>query len=109
MLWRFKMKVFRKILAIIIVSVMIPVILVNCNQNMISTSSQAGFRRPVKVGVVLHTFDPFMSLIRQNLEEIQKKIVGKLNLFLRIVRIMKLYKMRLLIDYYYKKMLTYYY
>ena len=70
------MKEFRKIVKIIIVSVMIPVILISCNQNIISTSSKAGFRRPVKVGVVLHTFDPYMSLIRQNLEEIQKENSG---------------------------------
>lgn len=71
----------KKILLMIMILVIMVEILVSCNQNMISTSSQAESRRPVKVGVVMHTFDPYKSLIHQNLEKIQEENSGKVEFF----------------------------
>ena len=72
------MRILKKILTIIIISVMTAIIIVSCNQNVTRTSSRAIEGEPVKVAVLLYRFDDaYISLVRQSLEEIQKENEGK--------------------------------
>ena len=72
------MKKLKKTLTIIIVIVMISSILTACDEKMASTNSRVVEGKPVKVGVLLIDFtDDYISLIRQDLEEIQRKNEGK--------------------------------
>ena len=79
------MKKLKKILTITIVLVMISAILTGCSEKMVGASSRVTEGEPVKVGVLLIDFtDAYISLIRQNLEEIQKKNQEKVQfIFLR--------------------------
>ena len=71
------MKIFRKILLIIIASVMMTGIVASCYQNTISINAQVIEEKPVKVAVLLYRFDDaYISLVRQSLEEIQKENEG---------------------------------
>ena len=71
------MKIFRKILLIIIASVMMTGIVASCYQNTISINAQVIEGKPVKVAVLLYRFDDaYISLVRQSLEEIQKENEG---------------------------------
>ena len=72
-----EMKIFKRILKITIVAFMMIVILVEYRPQAINN-----FRvvdgEPVKVGVLLYKFDDaYISLVRQNLEEIEKNNEGK--------------------------------
>ncbi|HEY5525287.1 MAG TPA: galactose ABC transporter substrate-binding protein, partial [Clostridium sp.] len=70
------MKRLRKILTIIIVIFMIIVTLTDCSKKAVSTIATP--EKPVKVAVFLLDFtDDLISLIRQNLEDIQKENQGK--------------------------------
>jgi methyl-galactoside transport system substrate-binding protein len=70
------MKRLRKILTIIIVIFMIIVTLTDYSKKAVSTITTP--EKPVKVAVFLLNFtDDFISLIRQNLEDIQKENQGK--------------------------------
>jgi len=72
------MKMLKKILIISMVTVMMTAIRGNCDQNMTSNSSRVVEGNPVKVGVLLYRFDDvYISLVRKNLEEIQKENEGK--------------------------------
>ena len=76
------MKKLKKILTITIVLVMISSILTGCDEKMASTSSRVVEGKPVKIGVLLIDFDDdYISLLRQDLEEIQKKNEGKVEFF----------------------------
>ena len=73
------MKILKKVLAIIIISVMMTTILVSCDKNTTSTSLRVVEGKPVKVAVLLYRFDDaYISLVRQSLEEIQKENEGKI-------------------------------
>ena len=72
-----EMKIFKRILKITIVTFMMIVILVEYRPQAINN-----FRvvegEPVRVGVLLYKFDDaYISLVRQNLEEIEKNNEGK--------------------------------
>ncbi|MRY42800.1 substrate-binding domain-containing protein [Parabacteroides distasonis] len=71
-----KMKIFKKILLIIMVFIIICTIFVSFDRKVLSINIQSNLRKPIKVGVVIHSFTPYMSLIRQNLEEIEKESDG---------------------------------
>ena len=67
------MKIFKKILILIIITAMLTTTLIGSVQINIGISSNVASRNPVKVGVLLFDFrDPYMSLVRQSLENIQK-------------------------------------
>jgi methyl-galactoside transport system substrate-binding protein len=73
-----KMKNLKKILTITIVVVMIMSILTGCAEKIASTNSMVVEGKPVKIGVLLIDFtDDYISLLRQDLEEIQRKNEGK--------------------------------
>jgi len=68
------MKMFKKILIVTMIAIMINTILASCCQKVICTSSRVSEGQPVKVAVFLIDFtDDYISLVRQNLEEIQKQ------------------------------------
>lgn len=72
------MKIINKIVIIIMLTVTVISIRVNCDQNMIRTSARVIEGKPVKVAVLLYRFDDaYISLVRQSLEEIQKQNEGK--------------------------------
>ncbi|BCZ48770.1 galactose ABC transporter substrate-binding protein [Clostridium gelidum] len=72
------MKMFKKILAVMIVSVIMTALIASCDQSVTSTSSRVIEGKPVKVAVLLYRFDDdYISLVRQSLEEIQKENEGK--------------------------------
>ena len=72
------MKIFKKVLTIIMFSIMMFTIIVSCKQNIISTSVRVVEGKPIKVGVLLYRFDDaYISLVHQSLEEIQKENEGK--------------------------------
>ena len=69
------MKRLKRILTIIIVVSMINVTLTDCSKKAVSTIATP--EKPVKVAVFLLDFtDDFISLIGQNLEDIQKENPG---------------------------------
>jgi len=71
------MKILKRILTIIIVVFMIIVTLTGCSKKAVLTITTP--EKPVKVAVFLLDFtDDFISLIRQNLEDIQKENPGKI-------------------------------
>lgn len=71
------MKIVKKILTVTMVVVMIIIILEGSNQN-ISTSVSPTTERPVKVAVFLLDFaDDYLSLVGENLKDIQKENEGK--------------------------------
>lgn len=72
------MKILRKVLAMVIISVIMTTILVSCDPNTTSTSLRVAEGKPVKVAVLLYRFDDaYISLVHQSLEEIQKEKLGK--------------------------------
>ena len=72
------MKILKRILPLIMVSIIMIAILVSCDQNTTSTSLRVVEGKPVKVAVLLYRFDDaYISLVRQSLEEIQKENEGK--------------------------------
>ena len=77
-----KMKNLKKIITITIVVVMISAILAESSEKMVGASLRVTEGEPVKVGVLLYKFDDaYISLIRQNLEEIQKQNPEKVQFF----------------------------
>jgi len=76
------MKNLKKIITITIVVVMISAILVESSEKVVGASFRVTEGEPVKVGVLLYKFDDaYISLIRQNLEEIQKQNPQKVQFF----------------------------
>jgi methyl-galactoside transport system substrate-binding protein len=74
------MKILKTILKIIMVSVMMIIIITCSDQNVTSTSSIVAKGELIKIGVLLYRFDDdYISLVRQNLEEIQKQNEGKVD------------------------------
>ena len=70
------MKMLKKILIISMVTAMMIVTLADCSKKAVSTSSDP--EKPVKVAVFLIDFtDPYLSLVRKSLEDIQKENEGK--------------------------------
>jgi methyl-galactoside transport system substrate-binding protein len=60
------------------VSIMISMMLINYKKNLFVASSMPNSRLPVKAAVVVQSFDPYSSLIRKNLEQIQKENSDKI-------------------------------
>jgi len=72
------MKILKKILTVIIVSIIVTAILVSCDKNATRASSRVVEGELIKIGVLLYRFDDaYISLVRQSLEEIQKENQGK--------------------------------
>ena len=72
------MKILKRILSLIMVSVIMIAIIASCDRNVISTSSRVVEGNPVKVAVFLIDFiDEYTSIVRKNLEDIQKENEGK--------------------------------
>ncbi|HEY5524105.1 MAG TPA: galactose ABC transporter substrate-binding protein, partial [Clostridium sp.] len=77
------MKKLKKILTITLVILMISTILTGCAEKMARTNSRVVEGKPVKIGVLLIDFtDNYLSLIKQDLEEIQRKNEGKVEFIL---------------------------
>lgn len=73
------MRVFRKILTIIIIPVIIISILLVFAEKTTANTLPAPEGKPIKVGVLLYRFDDaFIALVRQSLEQIQKSNEGKI-------------------------------
>jgi methyl-galactoside transport system substrate-binding protein len=73
------MKILKRILVITIVLVMMTTIIISWNQKISIISAQVINGKPVRAGVLLHRFDDaYISLVRENLEEIQKENEGKI-------------------------------
>lgn len=72
------MKIFRRLLVIIITLVMITLALAACSKKVVANISQVVEEKPIKVDVLLYRFDDvYISLVRQSLEEIQRENEGK--------------------------------
>lgn len=72
------MKIFRRLLIIIIIPFMITSILGICSGKVTANVSPVVEEKPIKVDVLLYRFDDaYISLLRQNLEEIQRENEGK--------------------------------
>ena len=72
------MKQCKRILVIMTISFMITGGLLIYSQSVIGANSRVVEGKPIKVGVLLHRFDDaYISLVRENLEEIQKENEGK--------------------------------
>jgi len=72
------MNIFIKILKNIILVIIITVIIAGSNKNITSISKSFAITRPVKVGVFLIDLtDDYLSLVGQNLKDIQKENDGK--------------------------------
>lgn len=70
------MKILKKILAIVILTVLS----MNIVYNNIHASAQITPEKPVKTAVIVFSFDdPYISLVRKNLEEIQNKNESNIN------------------------------
>jgi len=68
----------KKILTINMIAFLIIAILLECSPTQVNTSSRAVEQKPVKVAVFLLDFaDDYISLVRKNLEDIQKENQGK--------------------------------
>ena len=68
------MKSLKKVLAFILVWIMMSTSIIACSLNKTSASSNITTRRPVKIGVLLHSFDdPYISIVKKTLEDIQMK------------------------------------
>src|SRR5471030_268184 len=74
-LWRIKMKIFKKLLILITVTVLITTTLIGSTQKNVNTdSSNIAPEKLVRVAVLISSFDDvYMSLVRQSLEAIQKE------------------------------------
>lgn len=73
------MKRFNVILHNIIITFMITIIMLSCTREIANASQIFSKDRPINVAVLLYSFDDiYISLIRQNLEEIQKENEGKI-------------------------------
>jgi len=69
-------KILKRILSLITIIFLMNATLTNCSEKVISTASAE--TRPAKVSVFLFDFnDKYLSLIRKNLEDIQKENPGK--------------------------------
>jgi methyl-galactoside transport system substrate-binding protein len=70
---------FKKLLTMIVITVMITAIIVTLNQSITMTSSKVAEGKPVKAGVLLYRFDDaYISLVRENLEKVQKENEGNI-------------------------------
>ena len=68
------MKISKKLLALILISGLMSATFISFFQNNVIASSNVTERSPIKVGVFIYDFnDQYVSLVKQNLEEIQKE------------------------------------
>lgn len=72
------MKIFRKILAFIMITIIMTITLIDSSQNNVYASPNDILKKPIKVGVFISTFDDaYLSLVKQNLEDVQKENENK--------------------------------
>ena len=67
------MKIFKKLLIFIMILVMTIVLPIGISKNNACANSNFSKRTPIKIGVFLHSFNEYLSLVKQNLEDIQKE------------------------------------
>lgn len=68
------MKSSKKVLAFILVWIMMSTSIIACSLKITNASSNITTRRPVKIGVLLYSFDdPYISIVKKTLEDIQMK------------------------------------
>ena len=67
------MKILKKLLIFIMILVIIMVLPMEISKNNAFANSNFNKRAPIKIGVFLHSFDDYLSLVKQNLETIQKE------------------------------------
>jgi len=72
------MKIFKKIISLIMITIIMTVTLINSTQNSVYASPNTTPQKTIKAGVFLPTFDdPYLSLVKQNLEDVQKENENK--------------------------------
>ena len=72
------MKIFKKILALIMITIIMTATLIDSTQNNVYASPNATSKKTIKVGVFISTFDDeYLSLVKQNLEDVQKENENK--------------------------------
>jgi len=72
------MNIFKKIVSLIMITIIMTVTLINNTQISVYATPNISSNKPVKVGVFISTFnDPYLSLVKQNLEDIQKENENK--------------------------------
>lgn len=72
------MKILRKVLSFIAL-IFLNISIVNCSINNVSAIENKNISNPIKVGIFLYDFnDPYFSMIKQSLEEIQKEKGNKI-------------------------------
>jgi len=73
-----QLKVFKKVLALIMITFLITVTLIDTSQNIVYASPNANSKQPIKIAIFISTFDDsYLSLVKQNLEDIQKENENK--------------------------------
>ncbi|HEY5524463.1 MAG TPA: galactose ABC transporter substrate-binding protein [Clostridium sp.] len=79
------MKLLKKIIMFIVITILVTETLIGAVPNNISSSSSLNPNKngnPLKVGVVFYRFDdPFVALLKQSLENIEKKNEGKVKFY----------------------------
>jgi len=72
------MKIFKNIVSLIMITIIMTVTLINNTQISVYATPNVSSNKPVKVGVFISTFnDPYLSLVKQNLEDVQKENENK--------------------------------
>ena len=72
------MKIFKRIISFIMITVIITATLINSSQSSVYASPNTTSIEPIKVGVFISNFnDPYLSLVKQNLEAVQKENENK--------------------------------
>ncbi|MDR3598147.1 galactose ABC transporter substrate-binding protein [Clostridium sp.] len=68
------MKPLKKVFTFILVWIMMSTSIIACSLKITNASSNITTKRPVKIGVLLHSFDdPYISIVKKTLEDIQMK------------------------------------
>lgn len=72
------MKIFKKIFAVIMITIIITVTYISSAQNNTYALPTAASNQPIKVGIFISTYtDPYLLSVKQNLEDIQKENKNK--------------------------------
>ena len=72
------MKIFKKIVALIMFTIIMTATFINSSKHSVYASPNTTPQKAIKAGVFLPTFyDPYLSLVKQNLENIQKENENK--------------------------------
>ncbi|GAA0077458.1 galactose/glucose ABC transporter substrate-binding protein MglB [Clostridium sp. CTA-5] len=71
------MKILKKLLIFIMILVIIMILPIQISKNNVCANSNFNKKAPIKMAVFLHSYDDYLSLVKQNLETIQKENPAK--------------------------------